>query len=99
MSIRAFIYASFEDRSFDPSKNLAFHKEGSWWKPEPVTGPELAQKLYGKQLAVDFLDWSAGTGETDRLVDIIDAMPAEKGGVERGFLEFIAASAPNGAMA
>lgn len=100
MSIHARIYASFEDRSFDPSKNLAFCKDGNWWCPEPVTGPVLAQELYGKQLALDFMDWALGSCEsTKRLVDIVNAMPAEKGGVERGFLEFIAQAAPMGAMA
>ncbi|EIL98228.1 hypothetical protein AB7849_11545 [Rhodanobacter sp. 115] len=99
MSIRASICASFEDTSFDPANNLVFYKDGNWWSPEPVTGPDLAQTLYGKQLAVDFLQWSVSTDNTEKLVDIINAMPAEKGGVERGFIEFIASRAPAGAMA
>lgn len=99
MTVRATIYRSYDDRCFEPAKCLAFVEGDNWWTPPTVTGPELAQQLYGKQLAVDFLDWAEATGWTERLVDIVSAMPVEKGAVERAFIEFIAASAPKGARA
>lgn len=99
MSIIARIYRSYESRDFEAASCLAFVTPDSWWSPPVMTGPDLALGLYGKQMAVDFLDWAEMTGATERLVDIVSAMPAEKGAVERGFIEFIAGAAPAGARA
>ncbi|MGH8037213.1 MAG: hypothetical protein ACREPD_05680 [Stenotrophomonas sp.] len=82
----------------EAAEALDFVSADSWWCPQQVSGPEIAQKLYGRQLAVDFSQWMTDNWSPESFAKIVQAMPKDQGLVEEAFLQMIAEWMPVGSM-
>lgn len=107
MTAKAYIHPSNEydedgDRKMPVVEDLLFYRDGNWWKPPKITGPEIARVLFARQMAVDFIHFADCLGMMDEdaqeecsnpLSRVVSAMPAEHGIMEITFLKYIEDSA------
>lgn len=82
----------------EAAEALDFVSAESWWCPPAIEGPDIAKSLYGRQLAVDFVQWMTDNWSPESFAKIVQAMPKEQGVVEQSFLQMIAEWMPAGSM-
>jgi hypothetical protein len=89
LTIKANKYTEIEHDGVTP--HLPYRNGSDWWAIPPATGPETVLRLYGTQLALDFLEYDFNVSEAmnGNLAKVLQSMPEKKGPVELGFIELI----------